>query len=125
MKQHISVEDLEMLTEEGKSKLREWCKTCRSLQDEIFEGGYDPDSMNLSIGQLIEFLDEHDGNVVESIEQYKNIYWSVVISNKYSASDTKWLNKDGEEVFSKMFHSNELCDALWDACVEVLNEKTK
>lgn len=125
MRQHISVEQLNELSDKGKEKLREWYKKYKheiipgSSTTDIGQGTYfDP---LLSIGQMIEFLEDQQ-LTVENMEQYKNIYWTVYLSNKYADDSVTWKNEKGEEVFTKIFTSAELVDALWEAVKQVLEQ---
>lgn len=88
MKQHITVEQLNELSVAAKSNLREWSK----------DKGYIPLP---SIGQMIEFLGEHQ---MVSINQYQD-GWEVY----------KKENKDP--------YHEELCDSLWEAVKQVLEKE--
>lgn len=79
MKQHITAKQRDELSEEGGNTLRHW----------VLSKGYVLDT-KLSIGQMIEFLDEHN-------------------ERKYWMADYVGDNKT-------------LCDALWEACKEILEE---
>lgn len=121
MKQHINSEQLDELSEESKKKLRKWWKP---QEGDIFidpdwtgeqicngvEGGY-PLSGNeytsknksilplLSIGQMIEFLEEYPDDNLGVIFQNSG-------ETKVGAIDIQ-------------FHG-ELCDALWETVKERL-----
>src|SRR5258708_10141817 len=125
MKQHITTSDLDQLTEKGKERLREWWKPKKgdkaisNTEYEAFIGereGYE-DEFNiesakyplLSIGQMIEFLDDnfdHNG--------FLGDYWDISVTEK------GWsiLYKEGGDKIANV----NLCDALWSACVEILNK---
>jgi len=135
MKQHITITDLKMLSEGGKEQLRSWwistirecdvyidlsdpvqLSTVSCCEDELCEDDYPL----LSIGQMIEFLDEH--LETESDTDFcilENKGWSVGHYHHNNGPDcfdftTSLVYKDGNYI-------QELCDALWKACVEVLN----
>ena len=99
MKQHISVEQLNELSDKGKEKLRKWVleKRYYSTLNPI----RNKELPLLSIGQMIEFLDYRVKGW-----QYTNDplgkYWTI------------WSSTD------KKFESKELADALWEACKKVL-----
>lgn len=134
MKQHITPEQLNELTDEQKEKLREWWNPQygdmtnhdltwgddgdgkRGFWEEdkeietAFTNGYVPCYPLLSIGQMIEFLDSLDLEVCISkphLTQYE-----VAIYDKYT--DKIQLNVD------QGFYQGELCDALWEAVKELL-----
>jgi len=108
VKLHITVEQLNQLSEKGKEKIFKywWDK-----QDEFdkyvenhAEGYFDdykkfPSSKWFSIGQMIEFLKEH---------YYED--WDFIVNN------TLDIYKD------EYNHQKEIVDYLWEAVKEVLNE---
>lgn len=132
MKQHITSQDLEQLSDKGKEKLREWWKpkegdwicfttgtkhikhtveinSCDSEWGYVIEPGDKPQKNQLpllSIGQMIEFLDEH--NTDRAFDALC-----------FDRGEYEWhvyhLEKPNNH------RSVELCNALWSACVEVLN----
>lgn len=138
MKQHLSINDLNQLSEKGKIKLREWWKPeygdfvaikyyfQRKYREKIYidELGYDLvdevmgiTDLNesalplLSIGQLIQFLDEHNpsGKGFSKIDATKgtdglNYFWVVVQYDKY-------------------YKELELCDSLWMAVKDILEKE--
>jgi hypothetical protein len=100
MKQHITPKQLNELSEKGRKKLFKYIRTRESLNEtpmvavlKVFE---DKQLMLLSIGQLIEFLDEK-GKLRLTIGggKLKAITW-----------------KFEEEI---------LCDLLWESVKEILN----
>lgn len=102
MLQHISIDDLNQLSETGKEKLRAWCKEHEyiiignDIEDE-YGYGWEEDFPLLSIGQMIEFLREQNSTV--------SIY----------------INAGGLE--SVTWHSElGLCDALWEAVKKCLEK---
>ena len=86
MKQHITAEQWEELNQVGKMAITEWWAFNR-----------DCDSRLLSIGQMIEFLDNVDIDVR---------------LNKGRQRSLGYINGNRKE--------KELCDALWEAVKEVL-----
>lgn len=102
MKQHITIEQLNELSEKGKEKeqiYREnWYKT-------VYKG----DQVNRwsqhmfwNIGQMIEFLEHNHLDQIEHV-----VHWTGNIC--------EWrVNKKEKK--------EEICDALWEAVKEVLNE---
>jgi hypothetical protein len=86
VKQNITVEQLNELSKEQKDKLFRW----------MYSVKMETPCIAMSIGQMIEFLEEHDG--IPLWERLKMI------------SDS-WKTRN-----------EELCDALWEAVKEVLND---
>jgi len=130
MKQKITVKQLDELSEKGKKKLREWWKPKEG--DWILNKAIHPKSGKkhkielclssptafvweqminnalplLSIGQMIEFLDYHLLDIVTYCEDNKIIKYEV-------------------DLFPRKlvyFKNKNLCDALWLAVKEILNE---
>lgn len=118
MKQHITKSDLNQLTESGKEKLKTWWwskldKTSqwveidanKQINSDIF-----PSTQWLNIGRLIEFLMENKKSFVgidslcETGGEHLHIYGGRI------------------EIFYNKAMDIELCDALWSACVEILNK---
>jgi len=132
MKQHITVEQLNELSEKGKKGLRKWWEPKEgdkflNYAGEVFYGeGYGPDDNTyspdkvyfagtagegkeedlplLSIGQLIEFLRESSN--------FGTL--GVLTANSWVVNHNLPLTKS--------FKAKELCDALWEACREVLEK---
>ena len=133
MKQHITIDDLSQLNEIGKNRLRDWWNPeygdwfafrpygCRKVRERIYmdQMGYDiVDEVLgattidanalplLSIGQMIEFLDEHIKG------------WSII--KPYSQE------KDQRICLGYLNHlhkNDELCDALWSAVKDILEKE--
>ena len=99
MKQNITVEQLNELSAKGKEKLRKWCEE-KDYGDYIRSNGPNTRELELpllSIGQMIEFLDEHKRKL------------------RVSAVFQSWeLGKSGGG------GDVNPCDALWEACKETL-----
>lgn len=161
MKQHITVEQLNELSEKGKEKLRKWWKpeygdyyayhrhTYKGIwkySEHIYidQMGYDivdptigsdnepgeRDYPLLSIGQMIEFLDDDlDSIEYEKMpdEYYGNLEYpryEVSICNHEKHIICTECGKDKTGCYK--FYSNiELCDALWEAVKEVLEGNDK
>lgn len=118
MKQNISIKQLNELTLEQKEILRKWWKPKKN--DLVCDGQYNLNKDNndywedkddvlplLSIGQMIEFLDDN------------KIDWSI-IDGWFGIG--YWVDWDGADFWEKKYDNKELCDALWDSCKEVLNK---
>lgn len=130
MKQHITSEQLNELSSEQKEKLTKWwkpeygdwikhieegcCDEEHLYHEDNDEGGGVGNNYNhriddpkleylplLSIGQMIEFLDD----------QYKN-------GNKFSLSIERSVN--GWFLYESGDDCLELCDALWSACKSII-----
>jgi hypothetical protein len=108
MKQHITEDQLNELSDEGKIKLNEWYN--KKPHEYLIVGICADGTTNktyqqpplLTIGQMIEFL---DGNFI-NFWRGKRDDWLIIID-------------DDKHIVKK-----ELVDALWDAVKEVLNENT-
>ena len=98
MKQQITTKQRDELNEEGQNTLRHW----------VLSKGYVLDT-KLSIGQMIEFLE--DNNAID--EEFIYAQWD---SNNNCPS---WVVNSNE----KEFRNKELRIALWKVVKEVLNEK--
>jgi hypothetical protein len=98
MKQNITTKQLNELSEKGKDKLITWMMNCGYVTVEV---NLEEDIPLLSIGQMIEFLDE------QFVELHQtSSFWGVRLKkNKYVVEKPK-----------------ELCDALWQAVKEVLEK---
>ena len=86
MKQQITDKQFDKLSEEAKDKLRA----------KIWDCG------NITIGHMIEFLDEH---------HYFNSFYKTIQPDTGQLKMLTWNE------------NKELCDALWEAVKEVLNAK--
>lgn len=108
MKQRITVEQLNELTEEQKEKLREWWEPAdgdvffRNGRVQVCDEGYYHDKENcyplLSTGQMIELLLSHKE-----------------IDFMYDAGFSYIKDTDIELAWNGMNNGAELCDALWEA----------
>lgn len=129
MKQHVTVEQVNQLSEKGKNSLREWWKPIEgdffmrinpvdaSIQVETTYSSWNdryednnPDNLSfplLSIGQMIEFLDHH---------AVKN--WQIALHKPLYD-----INYPDSKVSPDFEDFDNLCDALWDVVKEILEEK--
>lgn len=128
MKQHITTKQLNELSEKGKEKLRKW------WQPKMGESAYNTEAKKrvvidayhesmvaahgkaywyvflplLSIGQMIEFLG--DNKIKLFFVFSKQLGWK----NNGTHTSSITLEKHGKE---------KLCDVLWEAVKEVLNDQ--
>ena len=78
MKLHIDKDQLNELSDEGKERLGSWfCRDIAGKPGETWAAAYREKDLLLSIGQLIEYLDEHDSFIyhisdIEMISWYKD-----------------------------------------------------
>lgn len=121
MKQNITVEQLNELSKRGLKRLLTWRekKTKEDLEGQTYVIVDDfPDQRGLSrfmdIGQMIEFLDTK--------AEINNLH--------YGRTDPYWLLEVTERSIVKKpasghrdYGGSELCDVLWEAVKEVLNEQ--
>ena len=125
MKQHISTEQLNELSEEGKERLREWIDS----KEVFIEGSsYIRSTASdkrttyfMNIGQLIEFLDEHSSiSIMGHQSQWHggNWYWN-------GGEIPKELTEKALEENMRSYEASELVDALWGAVREILEKLTK
>lgn len=102
MKQHITKEQFGELSEEGQVRLRAWVNECRWVSVPLGKVYLDYYPMPLlSIGQMIEFLDEHR-------DELDQPWWKQFFTWDYGTVD----GYDGE-----------FCDALWEAVKQVLEKE--
>ena len=130
MKQHITTKQLNELSEKEREKLRKWWKPKDGnfysvMEKDKFMGGdvlyglSDVDWLKennslplLSIGQMIEFLVEKQDKGWRDLHiEMLHDRWGV--GTCYDNDIPKWKFKNDK---------GELCDALWEAVKEVLNE---
>lgn len=112
MKQHITIEQLNELSEKGKERLREWWNKTQTTKDgEKWENGIS-NIVCLSIGQMLEFLDE-SGHTFYSINTQENNGKREFFMISYKKSSIKQALNG---------HRTELCDALWEAVKEILEQ---
>lgn len=117
MKQNITIDQLNELSEEGQRRLKEWWdnKYTTAIEDMTTTKYTDATTAFfgmpvISIGQMIEFLDEQGKEDVEygfdpaEVYNYKGGY---VLIQWFDAKD----------------HDLELADVLWKACKEILQKE--
>lgn len=110
MKQHITVEQLNELSKKGKGNLGHWF-----YQKQDLSHGEDPKNLLLSIGQMIEFLDEYFSKEKRDFDIRIH---SAGTAWKYPGQRLVDLSIITYEIEDEV----ELCDALWEACKEVLEK---
>ena len=102
MKQHISIDQLNELSEKGKDKLRVWLEPKIIESDPLYPNTYKQTGDDwwygrlLSIGQMIEFLD------ARTLIYKADVGWCIDLANKPQAV---------------------MCDALWEAVKEILDKE--
>lgn len=131
MKQHITKTQIEELTDEGRKSLKKWYYPKRqkgdlifyehpispSLKDKVLIFGElpmqgDPTPL-LSIGQMIEFLDEK-AEINDFGYSRTDPYWKIEITNRSIGR--------GSAGHIDITPNIELCDALFEAVKEVLEK---
>jgi hypothetical protein len=129
MKQHITIDQLNELSDKGKERLREWWRPVAG--DCVYEISFDMVDFTtedcegmwpqlsiilsdkqrhlplLSIGQMIEFLVGTYGKRVD-MDQVKDC----------SRDTSEWI----VEAKHMSYHAEELCDALWESVKEILEK---
>ncbi len=104
MKQHITPNQLNELSDKGKKALSKFVKN-KSWDVEYSDPTFTVVKLPLlSIGQMIEYLGE--------VEKF------ITVDNHYG-----WVVTQGEDEIVTGMRIDELCDALWEAVKEVLNGK--
>ncbi|MCK4500785.1 hypothetical protein KAU11_09820 [Candidatus Babeliales bacterium] len=124
MKQHITKEQLNQLGVDKNNrpvrlKLDKWCmeKDYFTTTGRPFNPLEDP---LLSIGQMIEFLDENNNPMVLTRHsQWHGNGWSV----RCVSEMPKTLTESALENSIMLKADKELCDTLWEAVKKVLNEE--
>lgn len=108
MKQNITIEQLEELSDKGKERLEVWIenKLPPSIPGSASIGPLSSPHQTcyfMTIGQMIEFLDEHDHMIIN-------------IRRGWDAKHKKaiWVYKGN-------IRNAELCDALWEPVKKILN----
>lgn len=109
MKQTITVEQLNELSKKGKERLTDWRWNKADPADRLPGSTI---SLTLSIGQLIEFLDDN-GHDLYSIN-----------TEEKDGKRIKFMVTFRDESMKHALFGNrpELCDALWEAVKEVLEK---
>ena len=117
MKQHITVQDLNDLSEKGKERLREWWDKKYKHRDaphsyqseDPYVGVEYGEQPILSIGQMIEFLDKNR-------KRDWAIYFGKNLAFVQSDNGVTLLGKTPEN------RKGDLCNGLWAAVKEVLEK---
>ena len=117
MKKTITIEQLEELSEKGKERLREWIESKLSppISGSAYIGPLSSPyqtSYFMTIGQMIEFLEDNteDGGYIDDYFDHNIIDGKTGYSSNVAIG---WHTK------------KELCDALWEAVKEILEEDDK
>lgn len=148
MKQKITLEQLNELSEKGREKLKEWVLkkkyhenqkgiwietneiiTTKGIKHKkVINKFYYPYPL-LSIGQMIEFLDENDSFYALNAGQKLNIEYNK--GDKKHINDEKfWAERDMSNPYNWQcemdsvgsYDAREPVDALWEAVKEVLDK---
>lgn len=120
MKQHITPEEwgvFERGNPKAAKKLRDYYAEWQlEYQQEMYPNqfvtlGFDPIFVWFNIGQMIEFLDEHTNE----------------LGMQYNDKDARWFvwygGNEKHPYTTDYENSSKLCDALWEAVKEVLNNE--
>ncbi len=123
MKQHITPEDLNQLSESGKQKLREWysIKVQKDIKANWESGFINPTNISiyeyLTIGRLILFLTE---NAMGDLDLK-------IVINSAGSSVWKCIGDLQDKNLAKLNTQEDgcdLCEALWSATKECLENKS-
>ena len=131
MKQFITIDQLSELSDQAKQRLGEWIHRNPSfvpldlpLKDQSYQVIWtEPKTPNnktywlplLSIGQMIEFLDNHN-----SYEVLGEPYDGGFICKGYRGEHIRWEVTPSGKAFPERYVAEELCDSLWEAVKEIL-----
>lgn len=111
MKQYITIDQLNELSEKGKDNYAEWRTGIKNAKWSLIENIARVENvMGPSIGEMIEFLSKNKDNY-SFLAPVHGDCWSVITGDLY-----------GKELRNKSFNKEELCDALWEAVKEILNK---
>jgi len=103
MKQNITIEQLDELTPTGFITLEKWKVDHGYGVFPYYENGRLAHKRTMTIGHMIQFLNEHGKLDIEKKEEVTGSWFRICF---------------GERLIDD---EDELCDALWEACKEVLN----
>lgn len=124
MKQHISPEQLNELSENGTEKLRKWWKPdrgdwvyCEINEHEADIYGEPEEDFSCSIDAIM-----HDSQGKKNHLPLLSIGQMIEFLSDYGAVNIRYVGKNWKVVHWKTYELSELCDALWKAVKEVLNE---
>jgi hypothetical protein len=117
MKQHITSDQLNELSEKQLKKLIAWVKGKRFLTNynnttgTCIDHDYWQGHTLLSIGKMMEFLEESE-------------HFPVISKSNFMTSEVReWVSGWHLDFNQKEITSDELCDALWETVKEVLEGK--
>ena len=96
MKQNITAKQREEITGQTQEVLKEWCKKHNYLEGRPL----------LSIGQMIELVEDNHNKVLAPFPTANLPYWRVLFTLLIEQSNQK-----------------ELCDALWQVVKEILEKE--
>ena len=127
MKQHITKEQLQELSPEQMKAFSEWWWSTLDDMSKWVEKDASkelgtviaPDASWMTIGQMIEFLIEHG---YQTNDYYIDDSFSSVITFGHRMESKETIEIGWTNYCSK---SEELCDALWEAVKEVLQDEKK
>ena len=130
MKQNITAEQLNELSDKGKEKVRNWCEKKDYGGYVLIKRVNKPPANEftmafLSIGQMIEFLDEHNWkeNLVITKSGPHKIVKLPGQEKLPDETERAWYCADLQEgMVTRGYGNKELTDSLWEACKDVLDE---
>lgn len=117
MKQRINLKQFKELSDNAQTRLLNWLNKEQGKPGANSNDLYESASFALSIGKMIEFLDQHKTKEMMS-------YWGVAHITT-TEKNIWYVGEDGGDELSNMgnYEDKELCDALWEAVKEVLESK--
>ena len=114
MKQNITKEQLEETSVKGKAKLENWMSSRGYWTITMFHLGP-------SIGQMIEFLDEYSNkNWKIDTEHHED---PVNCKDHLGLMEYSVRGDDDKGRFGFIAENEELCDALWEAVKQILEQE--
>jgi len=137
MKQHISVDEFYKLSKEQQRRLEVWCFTHRyftrlalpgepaRFTDTKTEENQVLNPIELSIGQMIEFLEDNKDAFDPNIPRSKTRSGKRVYAEDIDHTPRIEYQHPSGMLFFSMQWDGELCDALWKAVKEKLEKEAK
>lgn len=137
MKRHITIEQLAELDDEQRQKLWDWWRPVVGDLVVTFNANTVPISFNscvhlydngmgscgrfpiLAIGQMVEFLDDHQMHVTISHGE-KRMGFDLILDSRFSGVEMPWKYGDGGPCFSLRYQREDVVDVLWIAVKDVL-----
>lgn len=129
MKQHVTIGQLNELSDKGKEKLKKWYPYAIDVSEtrswalprtedlkRYYEGQFERQLL-LSIGQMIEFLHEYYKEVALGFDD-SGVYWHVHVGIRGAGSMLRGFGT----IYDSNEEDKELVDALWEAVKEVLEK---